>query len=424
MSTTEDQIKKMYSTQLDAKMEQLKQEYTQADEAYAAEKEKSQKTTDANLTRTAVEAQKAAVSNAELHDAYGLSSGTRAQARLAQENQLQSDLTALRVQQQELDADVERQRTLLSQQYQSAIQEAQAENDLALAEALYAEAKAQEEALLAQQEAQNKYALEYAKWAAENGDNSALLKFYASQGVTLTDEDLASITEGEKGPTTVTIPTMVTNTQQSQQKAAGADNWSRFQSLMHAPMTVDANTAANNGNVSENGIMRLQTALGIKPDGVWGAEEQAAAKEKWGVTSADEAFAIVMSGSRDYEFAKMTALIESAKAEQAAQTQTAEPSNEAVNSVYSSISGSNFTGTTYASGISYMRTNGVQSSTMQGLMTAEEWSSAKSGGNVLAAAYDTYSEYLNSFVQYAIAMKGEQRSGSEITTSVRGASAQ
>ena len=63
------------------------------------------------------------------------------------------------MQQQELDTDVERQRSLLSQQYQSAIRQAQAENDLAKAEALYEEAKRQQSNLLAQQQTQNQYAL-------------------------------------------------------------------------------------------------------------------------------------------------------------------------------------------------------------------------------------------------------------------------
>lgn len=182
MSTTEDQIKKMYSSQLASQQEQLKQGYMQADAEYAAEKEKAQKVTDANLTRTAVEAQKAAVNNAELHNAYGLSSGTRAQARLAQENQLQADLTALRMQQQELDTDVERQRTLLSQQYQSAIREAQAENDLAKAQALYEEAQRQQDALLAKQQAaaaqKQAQDLEAAKLMADAGDYTRLAKIY------------------------------------------------------------------------------------------------------------------------------------------------------------------------------------------------------------------------------------------------------
>lgn len=190
MSTTEDQIKKLYSSQLASQKEQLQQDYLRADAEYAAEKEKAQKTTDANLTRTAVEAQKSAVNTAELHNAYGLSSGARAQARLAQENQLQANLTALRMQQQELDTDVERQRSLLSQQYQSAIRQAQAENDLAKAEALYEEAKRQQSNLLAQQQTQMKYAYEAAMLMADAGDYTQLVNFYKNQGINMTDADL------------------------------------------------------------------------------------------------------------------------------------------------------------------------------------------------------------------------------------------
>ena len=97
----------------------------------------------------------------------------------------EADLTALRMQQQELDTDVERQRTLLSQQYQSAIREAQAENDLAKAEALYKEAQRQQDALLAQQkaaaaqkQAQDQMALEAAKLMAEAGDYTRLSAIY------------------------------------------------------------------------------------------------------------------------------------------------------------------------------------------------------------------------------------------------------
>ena len=148
MTSTEEQIKKMYQSQIDAQKEQLKQDYLMADADYAARKEQAQKATDANLNRTMVEAQKAAVSNAELRNAYGLSSGAAAQARLSESNQLQSDLTALRVQQQETDAEAERQRSLLAQEYSSAIRKAQAENDLAKAQALYAEAQRRNDELL------------------------------------------------------------------------------------------------------------------------------------------------------------------------------------------------------------------------------------------------------------------------------------
>lgn len=293
MSTTEDQIKKMYSSQLASQKEQLKQGYMQADAEYAAEKEKAQKVTDANLTRTAVEAQKAAVNNAELHNAYGLSSGTRAQARLAQENQLQADLTALRVQQQELDTDVERQRTLLSQQYQSAIREAQAENDLAKAQALYEEAQRQQDALLAKQQAaaaqKQAQDLEAAMLMADAGDYTRLAKIY----------DLSA---------------------------------AELKVLMGEPTNPAPNPSNNTGN--ETG---------------------------------------------------------------------------------------GYIGTTYASGVQYMKTHGVRSDVMNKLMTAEDWEAAKKdGSSPVATAYDTYAEYLNSYVQYAVSVTNKRANGHQVTTGTGG----
>ena len=164
-------IEKIYEAQLAAQKEQLKQDYTVADSDLTHQKQLNQSATDANLTRTAVESQKAAVNNAELHNAYGLSSGTRAQARLAQENQLQADLTALRAAQQQSDAEIERQRGILSQEYASAIRQAQAENDLAKAEALYQQAQKEQAAILERQRAA-------AQLMAQAGDYSRMASLY------------------------------------------------------------------------------------------------------------------------------------------------------------------------------------------------------------------------------------------------------
>ncbi len=46
----------------------------------------------------------------------------------------------------------------------------------------------------------------------------------------------------------------------------------------------------DNGGLSEIGVKTLQKALGVTPDGKWGAESQAAAQKKWGVTSAADAY--------------------------------------------------------------------------------------------------------------------------------------
>ena len=149
----EDEINKMYDSQLASQKNQLTTDYETADAELAAKQEAAKKQLETNITRTRTDAQKNAMNAAEYYNAAGLSSGARAQARLAQDNQLMADITTLRAAQQQADADTERQRSLLSKEYASAIAQAQAENDLARAQALYAEAKEAEQKLLAKQEA-------------------------------------------------------------------------------------------------------------------------------------------------------------------------------------------------------------------------------------------------------------------------------
>ena len=210
MSTTEEQIKKMYESQLATRKEQLDTDYAQALSDLDAQQQKNQKATDANLNRTAVEAQKAAVNHAELQNAYGLSSGARAQARLAQENQLQADMTAIRTAQQNADADMERQRSLMAQEYASAIRQAQADNDLALAQALYENARQEEANLLARQEAaaRDEAARQEAaaRLMAEAGDYSRLGALYG-----LSEEEIAALSGTTSEPSTV--PSEPTSTQ-------------------------------------------------------------------------------------------------------------------------------------------------------------------------------------------------------------------
>lgn len=242
MSTTEEKIAQMYESQLKTQKEQLDTDYKQAVLGLDAQQKKNQQATDANLNRTAVEAQKAAVNNAELHNAYGLSSGARAQARLAQENQLQSDMTALRAAQQNADADVERQRSLLAQEYASAIRQAQAENDLAKAEALYASAKEEENKLLAKQEAAGKLIAEV------TGDYSLLGKLYG-----LSDEEIAALaggsrqTESPVAPTTPTAPTVTPEEVKAEAEAKNPENYADLpideasvDALGFGPLTAEA----------------------------------------------------------------------------------------------------------------------------------------------------------------------------------------
>ena len=53
----------------------------------------------------------------------------------------------------------------------------------------------------------------------------------------------------------------------------------------------------NNGNVDTANIKKMQEALGVTADGKWGPATQAAAKAKWGVTSANDAWTKFKDGN-------------------------------------------------------------------------------------------------------------------------------
>lgn len=179
-------INKMYDGSLESQKQTLTQNYDTGVSDIAASAEKQRKATDANLNRTYVEAAKAAKNYGEVQNAYGLTSGAMAQARLAQDNQLQADLTALRAAQTDSDAQFERQRNLLAKEYSAAIAKAQADNDYQRAQALYNAAKADEDQLMQMQK-------EAGNLMAGVGDYSILAKLYG-----LTDEQLALLT-GQNG---------------------------------------------------------------------------------------------------------------------------------------------------------------------------------------------------------------------------------
>ena len=135
-------VEELYKQQLEAEKAQLTADYDAAVSNVDAQKEQNAFNTRNNI-RTAKAVDKInSVNNAEYYAAAGLASGARAQADMAQANQLQSNITSMRIAQQQADADAERQKVLLGQQYQAAIQQAQADNDLKLAELLYEEAQA------------------------------------------------------------------------------------------------------------------------------------------------------------------------------------------------------------------------------------------------------------------------------------------
>lgn len=146
-NSQEDYIKQMYDANLAANKSQLESDYNQNLSDLGAEESKLGNIYYEQQRQAQAESDRNRQAFQEYANARGLNSGTGGQAELAQSNQLSANLNALRQSEAEKRAEVERQRVLLGQQYQNAIQKAQADNDLARAKALYEEAVRVDESL-------------------------------------------------------------------------------------------------------------------------------------------------------------------------------------------------------------------------------------------------------------------------------------
>lgn len=171
--TYEDYINQMYAAALEAQMAQLKSSYDKnISELDASKGEVDDTYTEQKRQTTGTNAQQAA-NWREMANAYGLNSGTIGQAALAQSNQLQSNLNTLESAQAAAQAEIERQRTLMGQQYQLQINQAMAENNFNKAQALYQEAVRADEALRQQQQFNANLALQYAQLAQQQSQFDA-----------------------------------------------------------------------------------------------------------------------------------------------------------------------------------------------------------------------------------------------------------
>ena len=176
----EDYIRQMYEANLAANKSQLESDYNQNLSDLGAEESKLGEIYYEQMRQAQAESDRNRQAFQEYANARGLNSGTGGQAELAQQNQLSSNLNTLRQSEAEKRAEVERQRALLGQQYQSAIQKAQAENDLAKAKALYEEAVRVDEAISAASQADADRAMQI--FSMLNNTALSAAGTYASQG--------------------------------------------------------------------------------------------------------------------------------------------------------------------------------------------------------------------------------------------------
>ena len=143
--TGEEYINAMYDSKLAAQNAQLKKNYDSAMSDIAKEQEDLNRNADEASRQASVQSAQERQRWAESAAASGLSSGADAQARLAQGNQLQKSLTDISTARDTGEAELNRQRSRLADQYAAQIEEARANNDYARAEALYQEALREEQ---------------------------------------------------------------------------------------------------------------------------------------------------------------------------------------------------------------------------------------------------------------------------------------
>ena len=147
-TSQEAYIRSMYDANEQAARENLRAEYENNMAALDREAGRLPETYD-----TAVDAAntQAAINRLNFNEQAamsGLNTGAGSQARLSQNNALLGNVSSIRRAQADAQADLDFQRTQMEAQYQQAIRDAVAKNDLAKAEALYQEAKRVDESIV------------------------------------------------------------------------------------------------------------------------------------------------------------------------------------------------------------------------------------------------------------------------------------
>ena len=250
-------IKQIYAKQLEQELAELSAQY------------------ESGRNQTAAQSEIARRNFSEQANAYGLNSGTSGQAELARSANLQSDLASLRG------------------QYISAMQRAQSENDIALAQALYSEYVRQEEAAAAADKFAQEMAYKYKALDYEKAYNDAYLALQQAKNAAKAQ---SAATPAKPTLTAAqTLKALKSGVVNDATKAAyeyyyGQPYDDGTQPGTVVPPVYTPKVGYNNGGLTREQVKQLQGLLGVSQDGYWGPETQAAANAMWGTTDADKAF--------------------------------------------------------------------------------------------------------------------------------------
>ena len=143
-----DYIKAMYDASRKAQEEALRASYEKNTGALDYQQSKIAPTYDAAANNAGAQAAIQRANFNESANASGLNTGAGSQAELSMRNAEAANISAIRKAQADAQADLDYQRSQLTLEYQNAIREAIAKNELQKAQALYEEAKRVDESLV------------------------------------------------------------------------------------------------------------------------------------------------------------------------------------------------------------------------------------------------------------------------------------
>ena len=143
-----DYIKAMYDASQKAQEEALRASYEKNTGALDYQQGKIAPTYDAAANNAGAQAAIQRANFNESANASGLNTGAGSQAELSMRNAEAANISAIRKAQANAQADLDYQRSQLTMEYQNAIREAIAKNELQKAQALYEEAKRVDESLV------------------------------------------------------------------------------------------------------------------------------------------------------------------------------------------------------------------------------------------------------------------------------------
>ena len=147
-SSQADYIKAMYDASQKAQEESLRASYEKNTGALDYQQSKIAPTYDAAANNAGAQAAIQRANFNESANASGLNTGAGSQADLSMRNAEAANISAIRKAQADAQADLDYQRSQLTLEYQNAIREAIAKNELQKAQALYEEAKRVDESLV------------------------------------------------------------------------------------------------------------------------------------------------------------------------------------------------------------------------------------------------------------------------------------